>query len=102
MPASDLSAYMAVEVCASGCLPALQVVLVGREADDEGKTIMLELEITCSNHDSMKRERRLSLVIDGPKDLKTKVLKKRIEQHEWIVQLNGDNMDTYCSKKCAE
>lgn len=37
MPASDLSAYMAVEVCASGCLPALQVVLVGREADDEGE-----------------------------------------------------------------
>lgn len=62
----------------------------------------LELDITCSNHQHWKEPRRIRLIIDGPKQLETPVLKERIERRGWIVEINGDNMDTYCSKKCAE
>lgn len=29
-------------------------------------------------------------------------IEKIAKKNKWIVQLNGENLDVYCSKKCAE
>ena len=34
-------------------------------------------------------------------DLAPESIKVQIEKLKWIVQFNGDNIDTYCSKQCA-
>jgi hypothetical protein len=45
----------------------------------------------------------LEISCDGPKQLEPQALKKAIEKNRgWVVQFNGDYMDTYCCKKCAE
>lgn len=63
----------------------------------------LEIEVTCSNHQRDGWGKRLELVIDRVQQLDPRELKKRIERHNgWIVQFNGNNIDTYCSRKCAE
>ena len=66
----------------------------------------LQLIVTCSNHrknDGLAWGKEIQLWIEGPKQLDPQNLKERIEQNAgWVVQFNGDNMDTYCSKKCAE
>jgi hypothetical protein len=66
-----------------------------------GNKMGMKLEITCSMCIPM-RGQPIELYIEGPKDLDPKSLKKRIEKEGWIVQFNGDHMDTYCTKKCAE
>lgn len=60
----------------------------------------LTLIVECSMCGTKKP---IELDIEGPKDLDPQALKKRIEKYRgWHVQFNGDHMDTYCSKKCAE
>jgi hypothetical protein len=35
-------------------------------------------------------------------DLSVRVIEKKLKTHNWIVQVNSDNIDTYCSKECAK
>ena len=61
----------------------------------------IKVTVTCSMCFPPKK-RALKMDIEGPKDLDPETLKARIEGEGWIVQFNGDNMDTYCTEKCAE
>jgi hypothetical protein len=61
----------------------------------------MTLEVSCSTC-WPQENLPLALDIEGPKDIDPQKLKKRIEKEGWIVQFNGDHMDTYCTKKCAE
>jgi hypothetical protein len=66
--------------------------------------IEIKATITCSMCGGMERYSKphpLEIVINGAKDLDQQALKKQIEAQGWIVQLNGDSIDTYCTKKCA-
>lgn len=65
----------------------------------------LELHVYCSNHqkDGSGYGKELLIPLEGPKDFQPENLKLLIEKNRgWHVQFNGNNMDTYCSKKCAE
>jgi hypothetical protein len=61
----------------------------------------LVLEIHCSNH-----QRRTEPKVEGfvlrtiNKDARQR-LKEYLESKGWVVQFNGEHMDTYCSKECA-
>lgn len=61
----------------------------------------MTLKIECSACFYSNKEIELDIV--GPADLDPQKLKKEIEKcPDWVVEFNGDHMDTYCSKKCAE
>lgn len=65
---------------------------------------MLTLKIECSNHQKNDggygREIEIELdTIDATTPLQ---VRKQLEADRWVVQFNGEHMDTYCSKKCAE
>lgn len=65
----------------------------------------LLLTVSCSNHqkDDGSYGKEIEISLDGPKDFEPETLKQAIEKHRgWHVQFNGEYMDTYCSKKCAE
>ena len=60
---------------------------------------MITVEVDCS---TCGKARPLSIEIETLADLQPIVLKKAIEREGWIVQINGEYMDTYCSKECAK
>lgn len=41
------------------------------------------------------------MFVDTLAELNLEVIKKRIEEFGWIVEISGDHIDTYCSTKCA-
>lgn len=57
----------------------------------------IDVTLTCS---MCGTDRTVSLV-DNDCSPYTQ-LKRVVEIAEWIGQSNGNNYDTYCSKKCAE
>lgn len=64
----------------------------------------LTLEVSCSNHQKNDGGygKEITITLDTISDHAAKQVKRGLEQQGWVVQFNGDNMDTYCSKKCAE
>lgn len=64
----------------------------------------LTLTVDCSYHQkkdgSYGRQAEISLeTIDKHTAMR---VKHQLERDGWVVQFNGDNMDTYCSKQCAK
>lgn len=64
---------------------------------------MLTLTIDCSHHQKAdggygRQEEMTIRTIDA--DTATEV-KQRLVARGWVVQFNGEHMDTYCSKECA-
>lgn len=64
----------------------------------------LTINVSCSNHqiDDGGYGREAEISIDALDEHTAMRVKEELEADDWIVQFNGDNMDTYCSKKCAE
>lgn len=64
----------------------------------------LTLKVECSNHQKNdgSHGREIEIIIDSVDDANRKHVQGVLERRGWVVQFNGDNMDTYCSKKCAE
>jgi hypothetical protein len=65
---------------------------------------MITLQVSCSNHQkqdgSYGRDAEINLdTIDGTTARK---VKRELENNGWVVQFNGNHMDTYCSKICAQ
>lgn len=58
----------------------------------------LELQVTCSMCGSTKCPLEIDLELT---DLNIESIRRLIEQKGWIVEINGEHFDTYCSKKCA-
>lgn len=61
---------------------------------------MIELEVSCSMcgkvlHPKMEMPTVFDLTPEG--------IRTRLEasESEWIVEVNGPNLDTYCSEECA-
>lgn len=40
--------------------------------------------------------------ISSPEDLTAKEIEERLGLLGWLVEVNGDNFDTYCSGECAK
>ncbi len=63
---------------------------------------MITIKITCSmcgkSTDDMDRE----LMVETVDQLELNKFKARLKRIGWIVQINGWNIDTYCSKECAK
>lgn len=64
----------------------------------------LQLQVTCSNHqkDDGGYGREEEVWIDTIDERTAGVVQRHLERRGWVVQFNGEHMDTYCSKKCAE
>lgn len=63
---------------------------------------MVTLKIDCSH---CGRELHDEISADDPTTFTPEGLAKItaiLERKKWIVQINGDNVDTYCSKTCAK
>lgn len=58
---------------------------------------MITLSISCSHCGKLLPE---DIEVDGRKELDN--IGKIIESLGWVVQYNGDYIDTYCSKRCAK
>ncbi len=62
----------------------------------------LILEVSCSQHVMNTSPREERIYLDTITQTTINYIQQELERRDWIVQFNGDNMDTYCSKKCAE
>lgn len=64
----------------------------------------LQIQVHCSNHqkDDGGYGREQEIWIDTIDDKTRNLVQRHLERLNWVVQFNGDHMDTYCSKKCAE
>lgn len=64
----------------------------------------LTVEASCSHHQKNDGGygKEVEISLSTISDASGKRLKEMLEQQGWIVQFNGEFMDTYCSKKCAE
>ena len=62
--------------------------------------LTITLEVNCSMCFPPKKP-PLRLDISAPIDLRRKALRELIEKEGWIVEFNGQNIDTYCTKACA-
>lgn len=64
----------------------------------------LQLHVTCSNHqkDDGSYGRETQIWINTIDDKTRDLVRRHLNREGWYVEFNGDNMDTYCSKKCAE
>jgi hypothetical protein len=64
---------------------------------------MLTITAECSNHQKADGGygRREEMVISTVNDKIAQEVKQRLVARGWVVQFNGDHMDTYCSKECA-
>lgn len=62
----------------------------------------LQLTISCSHHqkDGWGREEAISL--DTIDDNTRKRIERHLKSKGWVVEYNGEHMDTYCSKECAK
>jgi hypothetical protein len=64
----------------------------------------LQLHVTCSNHQKNDGGygREQEVWIDTIDTKTANVVQRHLEREGWVVQFNGEHMDTYCSQKCAE
>jgi hypothetical protein len=63
----------------------------------------LTLTVSCSNHQTFKWPRDVEISLDTIDERTAKHVIKELQSRGWVVQYNGrDQMDTYCSKKCAK
>lgn len=64
----------------------------------------MTLTVSCSYHQKNDGGygKDAEITLDTISDKTAKQVAKELESQGWVVQFNGDNMDTYCSKKCAE
>jgi hypothetical protein len=65
----------------------------------EDRAMAMTLKVECS---MCSEAQPLELAIEYKDDLDAKEITKRIQRAGWIVQFNGEMVDTYCTKKCAE
>lgn len=56
----------------------------------------MKLEISCA---MCCKEKTLEIDTEGFKPDTT--VRRLIENAKWIVQVNGEHFDIYCSKRCA-
>lgn len=65
---------------------------------------MLTVLVTCSNHQKNDGTfgKEIEVIIDSIDDAGRRHLQGVLERRGWVVQFNGDNMDTYCSRECAK
>lgn len=59
---------------------------------------MITLTVSCS----MCGKEHKQIEVERENDLRLSGLKEYLKSRGWIVQVNGDNIDTYCSRQCAE
>lgn len=62
----------------------------------------LELIVDCSNHQKDGDARQETIALDTIDHHTAMRVKQQLERSGWVVQFNGEHMDTYCSKKCAQ
>lgn len=64
----------------------------------------LQVTVSCSNHqkDDGSYGKEIEIIIDSIDDTNRRHVQGVLERRGWVVQFNGEHMDTYCSKKCAE
>lgn len=62
----------------------------------------LTLEVSCSQHVMTTPPREETIFLDTSTQTTADYVKCELERRGWVVQFNGEHMDTYCSKKCAE
>lgn len=60
---------------------------------------MIDIEVSCSKCGKMLPD---VFSIEKQQHYLLSNLKATLEKHGWIVELNGDSIDTYCSKECAK
>jgi hypothetical protein len=65
---------------------------------------MISIEVICSMCGGQERysKQNIFFTVSDPRHIEPQTFKREIEGRGWIVQFNGDNIDTYCTKKCAE
>lgn len=59
----------------------------------------MRIEIECAMCGQMMPE---PVFIENEKDLELKSITKKAKLQGWILEVNGDIIDAYCSKKCAK
>lgn len=64
----------------------------------------LTLQVSCSYHqeDDGGYGKEAEINLETIDKHTAKQVKDSLESQGWVVQFNGDNMDTYCSKECAK
>lgn len=62
----------------------------------------LQVKVYCSNHQRNTEPKEEKVWIDTIDANTATLVKHHLERKGWVVQFNGEHMDTYCSKKCAE
>lgn len=65
---------------------------------------MITITFDCSYHQverSEPKQESITLETIDDETLRKKMI-KYLEAKGWVVQLNGNNMDTYCTKTCAK
>lgn len=60
---------------------------------------MIAITITCSY---CGEPFPVQGILDGPERKAISNLKAFIKRHRWIMEFNGDEIDTYCSVACAK
>ncbi len=60
---------------------------------------MITLTISCSQCGKVMPE---EMQADTRDEMAPEAVKAHIEKRGWVFQINGENVDTYCSKKCAD
>lgn len=63
---------------------------------------MLTLKVECSNHQTSREPKIIEITLDTIDSHTARQVKYGLELKGWVVQFNGDNMDTYCTKTCAK
>lgn len=63
---------------------------------------MITLTVDCSYHQKDDEPRQVQITLENIDANTARKLRRHLESQGWVVQFNGNNMDTYCSKKCAE
>lgn len=59
---------------------------------------MITLKVECC---TCSKGQPLEINVDTVEELILEAVKTRIEKFGWVVEINGNRIDTYCSTKCA-
>lgn len=62
------------------------------------------IRVKCSNHQALDGGfgREATVDVDTLDESTRDEVVQALVVKGWVIQFNGDHMDTYCSKKCAE